>query len=159
MILVYEIKQIPTKTFPPHPHPYPHHLTSILAFPPEQHSYLALISKCTLRPILLVLSAASTIRASWKIPADQPDGVYVVSVDEAGVSHHEKFGTPAAERRTSVNSAKLFPKPALFPRETYEISCPGYCTYPFLCLFPCTSSQNKNTDSTQTSTTQTPIGS
>lgn len=81
-------------------------------------------------PILLVLSAAASIQASWTVPENQPDGSYLVTVDEAGVSHHEKVDSlppvPAAERRT-INSAKFSPKADIFRRETYQTTCLGYC--------------------------------
>ncbi|CAG8955762.1 hypothetical protein HYFRA_00011630 [Hymenoscyphus fraxineus] len=72
--------------------------------------------------ILLLFSAAASIKASWTVPADQPDGVYSVSVDEAGIAHHELLEPPTVERRAIVKSAKFSPKPALFSRADITIN-------------------------------------
>ncbi|CAG8974526.1 hypothetical protein HYALB_00005796 [Hymenoscyphus albidus] len=75
----------------------------------------------TARILLLLLSAAASIQASWTVPADQPDGVYSVSVDEAGIAHHELLEPPTVERRALVNSA-ISPKPALLSRADITIN-------------------------------------
>lgn len=101
-----------------------------------------------------MLSTAASIQASWTVPENQPDGSYLVTVDEAGVSHHEKVDglppVPASERRT-INSAKFSLKPDILRRETYSTTCLGYCEH----------INNKmtfqNTDSTQILITAVPI--
>jgi len=79
--------------------------------------------------ILLALGVAASVHGSWTIPKDQPDGSYLVTIDEAGNSHHKKIDsilatTKAPERRS--NSAKFSPKREIFA-DTYTITCLGYC--------------------------------
>lgn len=80
---------------------------------------------------LLALGVASGIHAGWTIPENQPDGTYMVTVDEAGNSHHELVesipAAPAPERRT--NSAKFSPRAEVISGADpgYTITCLGYC--------------------------------
>jgi hypothetical protein len=59
-----------------------------------------------------VLALAASVQASFKIPADTPDGVYGVTVDENGTAHHfnkrdgTNFTAPTAELTPSFFAQK-----------------------------------------------------
>ncbi|KAH8589881.1 hypothetical protein B0O99DRAFT_692098 [Bisporella sp. PMI_857] len=79
--------------------------------------------------LLSALYVAASVYGSFTIPEDQPDGSYLVSVDEAGNTIHEKIES-LSEATTGLkprsNSAKFSPKPDIFARQSVTITCTGY---------------------------------
>ena len=80
--------------------------------------------------LLSMLCVVAGVYGSFTIPKDQPDGSYLVSIDEAGNAVHEKIenlsaATTGIQHRS--NSAKFSPRPQIFPRGTITVTCTGYC--------------------------------